>query len=103
MSAFETSMAATHKHHESAFGQTVTVTHADQSTESVTAIIVEDVGATDPYIERTFLIAESEFSTTLQNGEQLGPVNGSTWVVIKIRNGEDGVLEVRTRAPEEIV
>lgn len=96
-------MAAVHKHLEHSYAQDVTCTHADQSTETVSAIIVEDVGATDPFVERTFLIAESEFATTLQNGEKLGPVNGATWIVIKIRNGEDGVLEVRTRAPEEIV
>jgi len=74
--------------------------------EDVPAIVVEDVGAVDPFVERTFTIRISDIEAlnpsdppVIRNGWNVVS-QGVRWTVIKIRDAEDGSYEIRTRTPE---
>jgi len=79
----------------------VTVTFEDVSagtTTTVTAIVREFVGATDPFEDRLYLIDADDLSADPVEGDVV--THGTReWTVIKARDTQTGTWELRCRAP----
>lgn len=87
---------------EPTHGRSITVVHNDDSTDVVTGLQVEDVGALDPVLNRTYSIRKELFvNADPDNGEQ-ATIDGSLWHIVKIRDTDDGTYEIRFMAAEEI-
>lgn len=103
MSRFSDDMSAAFDLLIEQHGDSITYTHAlTQTAETLSAVTVEDVGANDPFAERTYIFQLADFAEDPTNGDVITD-GGVPWVVQKIRNTEDGTYEIRTRAPEEAV
>lgn len=84
-------------------GIAITLHYVDGTTDAVTATIVEDVGANDPFAERTFVVVVSQLTGDPDIGDYVthdGDADAVRWVIQKVRDTDDGHLEVRTRSPE---
>ena len=103
MSNFATNFGPVFDRLNETFGETVTFTHLITGTaETLTAIVVEDVGANDPFAERTFYFNSSDFAESPTNGDVI-TANSLPWSVQKVRENEDATYEIRCRAPEESI
>lgn len=92
-SAFGNAMGALGR----ALGETATLTHVDdQSTETVTVIFNEFVGAIDDRRRAIFTLAGGDVATTIQRGDYF-VLSGETtrWTVTDVRDDKSGGLEIR--------
>lgn len=101
MSAFETDFGnAFADMFQTHFGESITLTYADGTTaQTLTAVQVEDVGALDPFFERTFILLISDCTQAPVAGDVITH-DSTPFTVQKARNAGDGTYEIRTRAPQ---
>lgn len=101
MSKFSDRFAGAFDRMNQVTGDSASYRHATSgTTDTLTVTIVEDVGAADPYTERTFAVLASDLSETPENLDVITQ-SGRAWAVTRVRDNEDGTYELRTKAAEE--
>jgi hypothetical protein len=103
VSAFETNFGSGYEYGiEDFFGETVTIRYvATDSTATATLVSNVQVGFED-HTQDAFFVIRNDLATDLALGDEL-TVAGVTWQVTKANKPGDGTVEIRARAPEEVV
>lgn len=82
-------------------GTSGTLRHASTGTsETVTALMAEDLGAKDQTRYRQFVFRLADLSESIELGDTY-TISGLAWTLVKGREEDDGTVETRGEAPEE--